>query len=94
MRLSDLLHREVVTESGRKLGRVHDVRAARRGDGLYVTAVLIGRRALIEHFGLGIAEGRKGEMLRTGAETVPWDAVLRLTSGKLVVRDGTETDRT
>ena len=93
MRLSELLHREVVTESGRKLGHVHDVRAEQKGDRLLITAVLVGRRALLEHFGLGIGDGKQGSNLRTAAESVPWEAVVRLASGKVVVRDGTEARR-
>jgi sporulation protein YlmC with PRC-barrel domain len=90
MRLSELLHREVVTESGRQIGHVHDVRAEQRGDRLVITGVLVGRRALLEHFGLGIAAGKHATKLRTAAAVVPWDAVLRLGSGTIVVRDGTE----
>ena len=93
MRLSELLHREVVTESGRKLGHVHDVRAEQKGDRLLITAVLVGRRALLEHFGLGIADGKPGSKLRTASASVPWEAVVRLASGKVVVRDGTEARR-
>ena len=90
MRLSELLHRKVVTESGRRLGHVHDLRAEQRGDRLFVTNVLIGRRAFLEHFGLGVSAGKQGTKLRTSAGSVPWDAVVRLSSGTLVVRDGTE----
>ena len=93
MRLSELLHRKVVTESGRRLGHVHDLRAARRGDRLVVTAVLVGRRAYLEHFGLGMGAGRQGTKLRTSARAVPWDSVVRFSSGMLVVRDGTELAR-
>jgi sporulation protein YlmC with PRC-barrel domain len=93
MRLSELLHRKVVTESGRRLGHVHDLRAERRGDRLVVTAVLVGRRAFFEHFGLGVGAGRQGTKLRTAASSVPWDAVVRFSSGTLVVRDGTELSR-
>jgi sporulation protein YlmC with PRC-barrel domain len=93
MRLSDLLHRKVVTESGRNLGHVHDVRAERKGDRLLITAVLVGRRGVLEHFGLGIADEKQGSKLRTAAELVPWEAVVRLASGKVVVRDGTEARR-
>jgi hypothetical protein len=70
--------------------RVHDVRAELRGDRLMITSVLVGRRALLEHFGLGIGHGRQGRKLRTAAAEVPWDAVVRLASGKVVVQDGTE----
>jgi sporulation protein YlmC with PRC-barrel domain len=93
MRLSELLHRKVVTESGRKLGHVHDVRAEQRGERLVVTAVLVGRRAFLEHFGLGVSAGKQGTKLRTSADAVPWESVVRLSSGTLVVRDGTELSR-
>jgi sporulation protein YlmC with PRC-barrel domain len=90
MRLSELLHREVRTESGRKLGHVHDVRAEARGDRLLVTGVIVGRHALLEHFGLGLSGGRRGAKMRTTSNLIPWSSVVRLTSGAVVVRDGTE----
>ena len=90
MRLTELLHREVRTESGRKLGHVHDVRAERRGDRLLLTGVLVGRRALLEHFGIGIADGSRGPKLRTAANVVAWSSVVRVSEGAVVVRDGTE----
>jgi sporulation protein YlmC with PRC-barrel domain len=93
MRVSELLHRKVVTESGRSLGHVHDLRAEQRGDRLIVTAVLVGRRAYLEHFGLGVSAGTQGTKLRTSARSVPWDSVVRFSSGTLVVRDGTELPR-
>jgi sporulation protein YlmC with PRC-barrel domain len=93
MLLSELLHREVETESGRRLGHVHDVRAERRNGSLVLTSVIVGRRALLEHFGIGLGRARTGTKLRTGSGTVPWGAVVRLTSGKVVVEDGTELRR-
>jgi sporulation protein YlmC with PRC-barrel domain len=93
MLLSELLHVEVETESGRRLGHVHDVRAERRDERLVLTSLIVGRRALLEHFGIGLASARTGTKLRTGVETVPWGAVVRLTSGKVIVEDGTELRR-
>jgi sporulation protein YlmC with PRC-barrel domain len=90
MRLSELLNRKVRTESGRTLGHVHDVRAQLRGDRLLVTGVIVGQHALLEHFGIGLAQGTTGTKLRTEADVVPWSSVVRLGSGTLVVRDGTE----
>ncbi len=90
MRLSELLGRRVVTESGRRLGHLHDVRAVRRGDRLLVTGVVVGRHGVLEHFGLGVGRGRKGIKVRQTANVVPWEAVVRLSAGELVVRDGTE----
>jgi sporulation protein YlmC with PRC-barrel domain len=90
MLLSELLHRRVETESGRRVGHVHDVRAARRDGRLVLTSVIVGRRALLEHFGIGLGRARTGTKWRTGVATVPWSAVVRVTSGKVVVEDGTE----
>jgi sporulation protein YlmC with PRC-barrel domain len=93
MLLSELLHREVETESGRRLGHVHDVRAERRNGSLVLTSLIVGRRALLEHFGIGLGSARGGTKLRTGACIVAWGAVVRLTSGKVIVEDGTELRR-
>jgi sporulation protein YlmC with PRC-barrel domain len=90
MRLSELLHRKVCTESGRKLGHVHDVRAEIRGDRLVITGVIVGRHALLEHFGVGLTTGPTAPKMRTKADVVPWSAVIRFGAGTVVVRDGTE----
>lgn len=90
MRLSELLNRRVRTESGRKLGHVHDVRAELRGDRLLITGVIVGRHALLEHFGVGLSSGRAAPKLRTKADVVPWSAVVRFGPGTVIVRDGTE----
>lgn len=90
MRLSDLLHRTVATESGRKLGHVHDVRAERRGDRLVVTGVIVGRHALLEHFGIGLSPGSGNPKRRTKANVVPWSAVVRFAPDTVIVKDGTE----
>lgn len=90
MRLSELLRRSVVTESGRKLGHVHDVRAVRRGERLLVTGIVIGRHGLLEHFGLGVSPGRRGAKVRHTENVVPWEAVVRVAAGQVVVREGTK----
>jgi sporulation protein YlmC with PRC-barrel domain len=90
MRLSELLHRQLRTESGRSLGHVHDVRAEQRGDRLVITGVIVGRHALLEHFGIGLAEGQSGPKRRTSSGVVPWSAVVRVVGDAVIVRDGTE----
>ena len=83
MRLSELLRRKVVTESGRKLGHVHDVRAVLRGDRLFVTGVVVGRHGLLEHFGIGLARpGGPGRKVRHAENVVPWAAVVRVAPGR------------
>jgi sporulation protein YlmC with PRC-barrel domain len=90
MRLSELLRRKIYTESGRELGHVHDVRAELRNDRLLITGVIVGRHALLEHFGIGLAKGTTGTKMRTTASVVPWSTVVRFGPGTLIVRDGTE----
>jgi sporulation protein YlmC with PRC-barrel domain len=90
MRLSELLRRKVRTESGRELGHVHDVRAEQRGDRLFITGVIVGRHALLEHFGIGLSPGTTSTKMRTSATVIPWSAVVRLGPGTLIVRDDTE----
>jgi sporulation protein YlmC with PRC-barrel domain len=90
MRLSELLRRKVYTESGRKLGHVHDVRAQLRGERLVITGVIVGRHALLEHFGISMERGRTGAKLRTAADVVPWSAFVRFGPGTVIVREGTE----
>jgi sporulation protein YlmC with PRC-barrel domain len=72
------MRREVVTESGRKLGHCHDLRAELSEGGLEVTALCVGPSALVEHFGLR-AHSRHDE--------VPWSSVLRIEGTRIVVRD-------
>jgi sporulation protein YlmC with PRC-barrel domain len=91
-RLSELLDREVVTESGRSLGRAFDVRGRWRGRDLEAIALVVGRRGFLERLGIGSSQGERKRHHKTWKHnTVPWDAVLRLQDGRIVVRDGTES---
>jgi sporulation protein YlmC with PRC-barrel domain len=93
MRLSELMTRAVVTESGRKIGHVHDVRATQRSSRLVVTGLLIGEHAFLEHFGFGMPHGKRGGKLHTEALVVPVSEIVRVAPDKVVVRDGTEITR-
>ena len=95
MRLSDLLGSEVCTESGEKLAHVWDVRAEAVDGGYRLVGLLVGRSALFERLGLkGWRAAREhGEKTRPNVDVVPWDAVLRIEHGLIVVRDGTEPQR-
>jgi hypothetical protein len=53
MRLSELLNREVVSESGRRLGRVHDVRGELVEGRLRVTGLVAGKLGILERYGIG-----------------------------------------
>jgi sporulation protein YlmC with PRC-barrel domain len=76
--LSSLLHRKVETESGESLGRVHDLRGELTSSSLRVTGLCVGRRGLLEHFGV-----------RSHArhDTVAWQDVVRIEGRRIVVRD-------
>ena len=83
MRAHEFQYMEVVTESGRFLGHVFDLRS--RGEpeygepheGRVVNEIVYGRLGLFERLGLTQAEPR----------TLPWKAVKAIRDGKLVVDD-------
>ena len=73
----------VETESGRRLGRCRDMRAV-LGNGIpRVEELVVGQRGRLEHFGIGTPKAHS-------PNAVPWEAVLRIEGGRIVVRDGTE----
>lgn len=88
MRVSALLGLHVTTESGDRLGRVHDVRGELTPRTLKATGLVVGRLGFLERLGFG-APG-SGSRLR-GRDVVPWSAVVRADVRGVVVRDGTKT---
>jgi sporulation protein YlmC with PRC-barrel domain len=86
MRLSTLLGLEVRSESGEKLGRVHDVRAELTSRSLKVTGVVVGPLGLLERLGLGAPETSARIRIH---DVVSWEAVVRADGRGIVVRDGT-----
>jgi sporulation protein YlmC with PRC-barrel domain len=84
IRATDLMGCEVRTESGEKLGRVHDLRAHSAGDdgGWLLMGIVVGRGGLRERF-----EGGADEPVRSGGNVVPWEAITRLSDGVVTVRD-------
>ena len=88
MRLGELNRKHVFTESGQRLGRVHDVRGELRGSRLVVTGLLVGRTGLVEHFGLRFGRAQRGRKSRLAAPPIPWTAVVRVAKDRIVVRDG------
>ena len=87
MRVSDLINAEVRTESGDRLGRVHDLRAELTPRTLKVSGLVVGGLGLLERLGIGAP--RSGEKIRT-RDVVPWSAVIRADRRGIVVRDGTK----
>jgi sporulation protein YlmC with PRC-barrel domain len=88
VRASSLLGLRVATESGDRLGRVHDVRAELTPRTLKATGLVVGGLGLLERLGIG-APG-SGSRLR-GHDVVPWSAIIRADARGVVVRDGTTT---
>jgi len=82
---SSFLGRQVVTESGRKLGTCHDLRATLGRGRPTVDAIVVGRGGRLEHLGI-----KPPSSLRRDA--VPWEAVVRMDGERIVVRDGTELE--
>ena len=82
---SSFLGREVVTESGRELGKCRDLRASLGRGRPSVEAVVVGRIGWLEHLGIGRPSSRR-------KDAVPWDAVVRVEGKRIVVRDGTELE--
>jgi sporulation protein YlmC with PRC-barrel domain len=84
VKLSDVLGLQVTTESGRRLGRVHDVRAELTTRSLKITGLVVGRLGLLERLGVGAPHSA----LRLGAhDVVEWKDVVRVDRRGVVVKD-------
>jgi sporulation protein YlmC with PRC-barrel domain len=83
IRASDLLGARVRTESGRHLGRVHDLRAE-RSDGAYrVTALIVRRAGILARFVGGATDAPRG------SDLIPWQAITKLADGHVTIADST-----
>jgi sporulation protein YlmC with PRC-barrel domain len=82
IRASDLIGCVVRTEGGEKLGRVHDLRAHGSPDGGWtLMGLVVGTGGVRARFGPGT-----DEPIREG-NVVPWEAIISLEDGLVVVRD-------
>jgi sporulation protein YlmC with PRC-barrel domain len=87
MRLSELLRREVVSESGIAIGHVHDVRGELEDGRLRVTGLVVGGLGFLERFGVGTGgSGGANEAKVRGHAAIPWNRVVRV-GAVIVVRD-------
>jgi sporulation protein YlmC with PRC-barrel domain len=87
MRLSELLRRKVVSESGISHGRVHDIRGELDGGRLRVTGLACGSLGLLERYGVGTGgTGGAGQAKVHGHPVIPWERVVRVGS-EIVIRD-------
>ncbi len=87
MRLSELLSREVVGESGVRFGHVHDVRGELEDGRLRVTGLVVGGLGFLERFGVGTGgSGGATKAKVHGHAALAWERVVRVGS-EIVVRD-------
>jgi sporulation protein YlmC with PRC-barrel domain len=84
MRLSELLGREVVSEAGERLGRIHDVRGELVDGRLRLTGLAAGELGILERYGVGThGSGGPGRVKVHGHEVIEWERVVRV--GRQVV---------
>jgi sporulation protein YlmC with PRC-barrel domain len=83
---SSFLGRQVVTESGRRLGKCRDLRATLGRGRPAVDALVVGKVGWLEHLGVKVGSGRRRR------DAVPWETVVRIEGARIVVREGTELE--
>jgi sporulation protein YlmC with PRC-barrel domain len=81
IRASDLIGCVVQTESGERLGRVHDLRASAIGEAWQLDGLLVGRYGMIAR----MTGSGPDPMVR--GDVIPWEAVTALDDGLIRVRD-------
>jgi sporulation protein YlmC with PRC-barrel domain len=81
IRASDLIGCVVRTESGSKLGKVHDLRAHAAGGEWRLTGLIVGAGGMLARLtGSNAAAADRDDM-------IPWEAITRLEDGLVTVRD-------
>lgn len=79
-----MLGLQVTTESGRRLGSVHDLRGELTSRSLKITGLVVGRLGVLERLGVGAPHSA----LRLGAhDVVEWKDVVRVDRRGVVVKD-------
>jgi sporulation protein YlmC with PRC-barrel domain len=84
IRLSELIGKEVVTESGWSLGYVFDLRVEVGAGEPKVVGVVVGKPGLKHHL---LYESRRQSPTTRMQGTVPWEAVLAIEDKMIRVRD-------
>jgi sporulation protein YlmC with PRC-barrel domain len=85
IRVSDLIGCVVQTESGLRLGSVHDLRASTTGEGWQLDGLLVGRYGMIAR----LTGSGPGPIVH--GNVIPWDAITALDDGLIRVRDSFES---
>jgi sporulation protein YlmC with PRC-barrel domain len=93
MRLSVLLNRKVVSESGQQLGRVHDLRGELVGGRLMVTGLIAGKLGILERYGIAThGSGGPRQPKVHGHPVIPWECVVSVGT-EIVIRDPADEGR-
>jgi sporulation protein YlmC with PRC-barrel domain len=85
LRFSHLIGSRVVDTEGARLGHVFDVHVEPDGARLRLTHLLVGRAGLAARLSLDVS-------WRLAGEEVPWERVVELEPGRVVVRAGGERE--
>jgi sporulation protein YlmC with PRC-barrel domain len=86
-RLGELLGCKVVTESGERVGRVHDLQGELVGGRLRITGLVAGTAGVLERYGVGATAGSGARRAKQHAhDAIPWERVVRV-GREIVVRD-------
>jgi sporulation protein YlmC with PRC-barrel domain len=84
IRASDLIGCIVQTESGERVGRVHDLRAHAIDDGWQLDGLIVGRAGMLARMtGSGADALVRGDLIR-------WNAITALDDGLITIRDRLE----
>jgi len=87
MELSELLGREVVSESGERLGHVHEVRGELMEGRLQIVGLVAGKLGILERYGIGThGSGGPSQAKVRGYPLIGWDRIVRV-GQQVVVRD-------
>ena len=84
IRLSDLLGKEVVSESGWSLGHVFDVRVELGSETAKVTGLVVGAPGLRRRL---YGEARRRDPNRRSEGAIPWEAIQAIEAARIRVRE-------
>jgi sporulation protein YlmC with PRC-barrel domain len=81
IRASNLIGCTVQTESGERIGRVHDLRASAVDGGWQLDGLILGRAGMLARL-----TGSRPDALIRG-DVIPWNAITALDEGLITIRD-------
>jgi sporulation protein YlmC with PRC-barrel domain len=82
IRASDLIGCELQTQAGKRLGRVHDLRARSISGGWELEGLVIGRAGIATRL---IGENGPDPLVK--GDVIPWHSVTAIEDGLITVRD-------